>query len=279
VREEIPDVQELRPEASASLAAIVDRATAKDLLERYRSDEELIADLEEVLALETTRSGHATGEATTVLRTLPSRTRRRLPLPLRMRRPAWLALGALVATAAAVVAVIALLGDHAQSGTGTVAPDRAAVQARLAGVSLAADAAHDFDPLGDQVEHRADTPSALDGDPSTYWTTETYQGGVMPKKGVGIYLDAKPSANAARLDVATPTPGFSADVYVAGPGRAPTGFPSGWTKVASMPSVASRAKITFDRPHQARYVLLWITKLPPGGDHVQITQLSLYQRQ
>jgi serine/threonine-protein kinase len=276
VREEIPDVQQLRPEASASLAAIVDRATAKDLLERYRSDEELIADLEDVLALETARSGQATGEATTVLRTLPSRTRRRLPL--RMRRPAWVALVALIATAAAVVAVIALLGDNTHSGTGTVAPDRAAVQARLAGVSLHADAAHDFDPLGDKAEHHADTTSALDSDPSTYWTTETYQGGVMPKKGVGIYLDAKPSANAARLDVATPTPGFAADVYVAGPSNAPTGFPAGWTKVASVPSVAMKAKIPFDRAHQARYVLLWITKLPPGGDHVEITQLSLYQR-
>ena len=72
VREELPDVQALRPEVSASLAAVIDRATAKDLHERYRSDEELIADLEDVLALEAARSGSATGEATTVLRTLPS---------------------------------------------------------------------------------------------------------------------------------------------------------------------------------------------------------------
>src|SRR6476469_8197993 len=49
VREELPDVQVRRPEVSASLAAVVDRATAKDLAERYRSDEELIADLEDVL--------------------------------------------------------------------------------------------------------------------------------------------------------------------------------------------------------------------------------------
>src|SRR5512142_381293 len=63
VREELPDVQALRPEVSASLAAVVDRATAKDLHERYRSDEELIADLESVLALEAARTGSATGEA------------------------------------------------------------------------------------------------------------------------------------------------------------------------------------------------------------------------
>ena len=85
VREELPDVQLRRPEVSSALAAVVDRATAKDLDRRYGSDRELIADLEDVLAIETARSGQATGEATAVIRTLPARARRRLPL--RMRHP------------------------------------------------------------------------------------------------------------------------------------------------------------------------------------------------
>src|SRR5215475_14304640 len=42
VREPLPDVQELRPEVSATLAAVVDRATAKDLERRYGSDEEMV---------------------------------------------------------------------------------------------------------------------------------------------------------------------------------------------------------------------------------------------
>src|SRR5919201_1526858 len=79
VREQLPDVQVRRPEVSAILAAVVDRATAKDLDERYADDAELIADLEDVLAIETARSGQSTGEATTVLRTLPSSARRRGP--------------------------------------------------------------------------------------------------------------------------------------------------------------------------------------------------------
>ena len=61
VREELPDVQLRRPEVSSALAAVVDRATAKDLDRRYLSDRELIADLEDVLAIETARSGQATG--------------------------------------------------------------------------------------------------------------------------------------------------------------------------------------------------------------------------
>ena len=49
VREELPDVQMRRPEVSSALAAIVDRATAKDLDRRYATDAELIEDLEDVL--------------------------------------------------------------------------------------------------------------------------------------------------------------------------------------------------------------------------------------
>src|SRR5438874_3972618 len=73
VREELPDVQMLRPEISSALAAVVDRATAKDLRRRYSSADELITDLEDALAIEAARAGGATGEATAVLRTLPER--------------------------------------------------------------------------------------------------------------------------------------------------------------------------------------------------------------
>src|SRR4051795_2449427 len=63
VREELPDVQLMRPEVSAALASVVDRATAKDLQRRYLDASSLVADLEDVLAVETARSGQATGEA------------------------------------------------------------------------------------------------------------------------------------------------------------------------------------------------------------------------
>src|SRR6476469_5480026 len=80
VREQLPDVQMRRPEVSSALAAVLDRATAKDLDHRYADDRAFITDLEEVLAIETARSGQVTGEAAAVLRTLPPATRRRLPV-------------------------------------------------------------------------------------------------------------------------------------------------------------------------------------------------------
>ena len=52
VREGLPDVQRRRPEISAALAAVVERATAKELANRYASMAELVRDLEEVLTYE-----------------------------------------------------------------------------------------------------------------------------------------------------------------------------------------------------------------------------------
>jgi len=275
VREELPDVQALRPEVSASLAAVIDRATAKDLHERYRGDEELIDDLEHVLALEAARTGSATGEATTVLRTLPSATRRRVPLHLRSH-PAWLAIGAMLAVVVLVAAIIAI-GDRTHHGTGT--QRTASAGGALTAVGLSSDAAHDYDPLGDGAEHPEQTAFAIDGNPETVWTTESYDGGALGKAGVGLALDAMPGAVFRRLRVQTPTPGFAASVYVAGRGPLPRTLPDpGWKLVATVASVSSRQTIDLDTAGQrSRWVLLWITRLPPGQNRAQISELTLYR--
>jgi len=274
VREELPDVQALRPEVSASLAAVIDRATAKDLHERYRSDEELIADLENVLALEAARSGSATGEATTVLRTLPLSTRRRVPLRVRSS-PAWLAVAALL-TVAALVAGVVLLGDRTHRGTGTAGT---AGGGALTPVGLHSDAAKDYDPLGDGTEHADQTAFAIDGNPSTVWTTESYTTGDLQKDGVGLVLDAPPAAVFRELRVRTPTPGFAASVFVARGDALPTTMPDpGWMQVASASTVGAKQTIDLDTAgHRSRYVLLWITRLPPGGDKAEISELALYR--
>ena len=74
VREPLPDVQRRRPEISASLAAVVERATAKETQNRYPDVGEMVHDLEEVLAIEAARTGQTTGEATTVLQSLSGDT-------------------------------------------------------------------------------------------------------------------------------------------------------------------------------------------------------------
>ena len=85
VREDMPDLQSRRPEASATLASVLDRMTDKDLARRYPDIAALVADLEEALAIEAARSGKLDRRGDRVLRTLPARARRRLPF--RMRHP------------------------------------------------------------------------------------------------------------------------------------------------------------------------------------------------
>src|SRR5271156_3947581 len=113
VREDVPDVQLLRPEVSAATASVVDHAVAKDLGHRFADASEMAAALEDVLAIEASRAGQATGEVTTVLRTLPGTARRRLPW--RMRHPVrWAFLLALLGVIVAGVLIAA--ANHAHRG-------------------------------------------------------------------------------------------------------------------------------------------------------------------
>src|SRR4029453_5828410 len=172
VREELPDVQLRRPEVSSALASVVDRATAKDLDRRYGSDRELIADLEDVLAIETARSGQATGEATAVIRTLPARARRGRPLPLRMRHPVAL-LAALVLIGAAVAAALYLAADRAQHGAQATRNIPTPKNTDLVPFSIKQANAKDYDPLGDnKSEHPLQAKLVVDGERSTSWSTE-----------------------------------------------------------------------------------------------------------
>src|SRR6476469_10074869 len=59
VLEEVPDVQHVRPDVSAATAAVVDRAVDKDLGRRYPDAHTMARELEEVLAIETSRTGQA----------------------------------------------------------------------------------------------------------------------------------------------------------------------------------------------------------------------------
>ena len=76
VNEELPDVQQRRPEVSAAAALVVERATAKDPDERYQDVGEMIDDLSTALEVEAARAGSTTGEATSVLEAVPPAKRK-----------------------------------------------------------------------------------------------------------------------------------------------------------------------------------------------------------
>ncbi|HXB14271.1 MAG TPA: protein kinase [Solirubrobacteraceae bacterium] len=284
VREEVPDVQARRPQISAATASVVDRALAKDLSERYPDAASMVADLEQVLAIEASRTGQATGEVTTVLRTLRGRARRRLPW--RMRHPVrWLVSLALLG---AVVAVgVLLAADSAQRGTG--AAPGASSKGGLVAVSLAESAANDYNPFGTGPENRDQIGNVVDGDPSTTWSTETYYEGNLRKPGgtgLGIYLDAAPGVSARAIEIQTPTPGFAVQIYAAdhidlslpyGSSTPLTG--RGWKgPIGTSPDVRDGQRIPLHPPPGThRYYLVWMTTLPPGRQSATIADITLFR--
>lgn len=101
-----------------------------------------------------------------------------------------------------------------------------------------------------------------------------------------MFLDASPGVAAKALEVLTPTPGFSAQVYAAD--NINLGLPygdstslkaRGWQgPIGVDSSVASGAKIRLQvGGHQYRFYLLWITELPPGSQSVTLAELTLYR--
>jgi serine/threonine-protein kinase len=281
VREDLPDLQSRRPEASATLASVLDRMTDKDLGRRYPDIPTLVADLEEALAIEAARSGRSTGEATAVLRTLPPSARRRLPFRMRHPLPVLGVVLALALIGAAAVFLFKEGVERTQRGTGAgdiKAPAGESV------VSLARASANDYDPLGDDEEHPDEAPLAVDRQPDTVWTTERYSSGLegSNKAGVGIYLDAKPGVEAVRMEVQTPEPGWRAEIYGAPAGPVPESIDTGWTRIGggAVRSGDQRFRLEGRAGEiRFRYYLVWITALPPDEQRVEIAELALFSRE
>ncbi|HEX8743804.1 MAG TPA: protein kinase [Thermoleophilaceae bacterium] len=272
VQDPMPDVQQRRPEISAALSAVIERATSKQLENRYGSVDEMVWDLEQALAIEAARAGEATGEATTVLRALPDETGDLAPQRLRHPRRVFV-LSALVVALLAAGAV--LLATNARRGGDPEAPAAAAAPEP---VPVPIRAVHDHDPFGDD-EHPQEAARVLDRDAETTWSTERYETGQLGKPGVGLYLDAGAPVAARRLDIRSPTPGFTVRVY--GSNQAPFASPgpetfARWGQPLAEKQVDAKRSIGIDtKGRTLRYYLVWIVKLPPTGGQAEIATLRL----
>src|SRR3954454_5066337 len=267
VREPLPDVQRRRPEISAALARVVERATAKETQNRYSDVAEMVHDLEEVLAIEAARSGHATGEATTVLRSLSDDTADFAPQRLRHPRRTFLVSIAILAVCAGTIAYFA---TRTEKGPGPAAIPRTP---NLSAVALSGNP-HDYDPEGGDGESSSQVQFAIDGVPTTAWDTETYQGGFEAnnKHGVGLYVSTGSPVAARQLDILSSTEGYKAAIYASDDVPADIG---GRTQVSE--NVSAKPDQPF-RLHTggARYrnYLFWISELPEGGK-VTVKELAL----
>jgi eukaryotic-like serine/threonine-protein kinase len=270
VNNPMPNVQARRPEVSASAAAVVERATAKDPRDRYGTVAEMVRDLEATLEFEAARGGVTTGEATSVLESVP-RAHRRLGGGRRVS-----GLGVVMGLIGIGLIVAALIfGGDELSKLGEDAPGTGGTE-----VQLGPDAATDFDPFGGDGEHPEDAALAVDGDPTgTAWTTEGYTVG-LEKPGVGIYVDAAKEVDVIAVETRFAEPGADVEIRSApGQSEAPEELDR-WVVIGRAADVGNRARIETPDAEPSRFYLVWLTKLPDtdGDDAAEITDVRLLEQ-
>jgi serine/threonine protein kinase len=270
VNEPMPDVQAKRPEVSAVVASVVDRATTKDPRDRYHTVAEMVRDLEQTLEVEAARRGGTSGEATSVLDSVP-KARRRLG---GQRRP-WIGIVMGVIGLGLIAAAVIFGGEHLNLGD-----DNSPAGGGSSEIRLSSDAASEFDPEGDQRETGTER-QAVDSNPTgTAWSSEHYDtaefGGL--KDGVGLAIDAGKSVNAKSMVIRALTPGYDAQIYEFS-GSPPTDL-SGWGQPVGNISDGGESETVPLPGKAAQSFLIWITKAPsaeddPGRYQMEISDVRL----
>ena len=259
----------MRPEVSATLAAVLDRMTDKDLAHRYADVPSLVADLEEALAIEAARAAAPRPARR------PRSSARCPPAPAAgcrsgcATRSRCSAVIALLAVGAAIVALRRRRGrprapSAAPAPAGSSA-DARGHQGRLRPARLRAR----LRPARRRRGARRRRPRASStATPGTVWTTESYTAGIAGagKAGVGIYVDAKPKVDAVAMQIQTPEPGWQGDDLRRAAGRrAADASRTAGRRSAAARSTRSDQRFKLDTGGTAyRYYLVWITKLAPG---------------
>lgn len=180
------------------------------------------------------------------------------------------------AVAAVVVVGVALLGwaivatvsgslSHKEPGAGAAADSSPAASRPAAGTPVPIEALRDFDPQGNGEENPETLARAIDGDPATAWTTMTYYnranlGGLKDGVGVLVDLGSRQEFSSVSLDLV----GDGTSVALRVGDTAPRSVDE-LTQVASRADAGTQVTLRPDSPVTARYLLVWLTRLPSAG--------------
>ncbi|WP_291889891.1 hypothetical protein [Cellulomonas sp.] len=131
-----------------------------------------------------------------------------------------------------------------------------------------------IDPSDDDGEHEEDVAKAYDGDPSTFWYTQTYKRDDFAgfKDGVGYAITLAAPANVKTVTLHSNMSGGHVEVR-ATDATAPTSGP-----VLASGAFGPETVLTLDPATDTQSLVLWITQLPPapeGGFRVELTEISL----
>jgi len=265
VNEVMPDVLVRRPDVSAAVAAVIDRATAKDPRDRYSSVGEMVRDLEATLEIEAARGGGTSGEATTVLDSVP-RSRRRLG----GRRVSLTGVAMAVVGAALIAAALIFGGDRLDD----IGSDDGNANTE---VRLSEDGAEEFDPPPGDGDETGTQRLAVDSNPTgSAWETEHYDtqdfGGI--KSGVGLIVQTTGDpAEATAVEIRAASAGWDAEIYTA-PGDPPGSLREWGPPVSTINDGGTRATVDLNG-EPIRSLLIWITKPPESSEQPTRFQMQI----
>ena len=270
VNEPMPDVLARRPDASAAVAAVIDRATAKDARDRYGSVGEMVRDLEATLEVAAARGGGTSGEATTVLDSVP-RSRRRLG----GRRVSLTGVLMALVGAGLIAAALIFGGDRLDDIGGEESSAGSEVR-------LAENGAAEFDPPPGDGDETGTEKLAVDSNPTgSAWESEHYDtpdfGGI--KDGVGLILTTTGDpAEATAIEIRAASAGWDAEIYTA-PDQPPEDLSDWGAPVSTINDGGTRETVDLNG-EPIRSLLIWITRAPPSSEQqgrfqIQISDVRL----
>ncbi len=275
VNDPMPDIQSSRPGTSSALAAVIERSTQKDPKKRYRDMGAMLADLEGALEVEVARAGGATGEATTVLDSVPSKSR------ILSSRSVSI-VGILLVLAGVLVALALVeLGGESNQPVSEIAGEEA--EAPASGEEITVSNPADYDPEGGDGEHPEAVGEAIDGDPETFWLTSTYSAGpaleASGKTGVGLVVETDEVVAARQIQIETKDPGWTAEIYAI-EGDPPDALEEWGDPISAQPfETQDESNIPLNEK-EADHYLIWITELTEnaddGGYFATIGEVSLF---
>ncbi|MEA3020851.1 MAG: eukaryotic-like serine/threonine-protein kinase [Actinomycetota bacterium] len=257
--------RQVRGGLSRELEDVVLRAMARDPADRYPSAAAMCSALDgiDLRHLEADQLRDATGAFTADDDHTPAPAPGPRPRFAQTER-SWIVPAALIVVIALTLAVVGVVLGRTDVGrqlfdaaTGTKAAP-APTKIAIAG------APRPFDPFADGGEHDEIAALAADGNPATSWHTSRYDtpklGGLKP--GVGLVLPLAQAATLARLEIDSPTRGWSAQIYVTD--HAPSDL-AGWGRpVASRDGISGTT--SFDlHATKGSAVLVWLTDLGDGS--------------
>ncbi len=204
------------------------------------------------------------------------------PQQEREQRPRWWRIAAAL-VALLVLAGAGLLGWQLMStafdnpgpsrtptaGDSSPTPDKTKAAAP-AGSPVEITGAKDFDPPpGNGEEHPEDVDKAYDGNQSTLWTTMSYRnnpqlGGLKP--GVGVWFDLGKPTDVGRVELSLRSGGTDVQLRAApeDASSAPSAIDD-WQQIAKQDGAGGEVTLRPNKPVRTRFLLVWLTKLPPDG--------------